>query len=237
MTFAPASSITLRNGAEYILRAAPSDGTDGLAKYYVLPDWETQRWGYAVRPVAPAPAVFPLSSDPNTWPDTIYCQLSERWQYFWVDLLAMAKYGKIFSKLNSTQRGYILKAFKGLTGSKAFIANYKGTDIYHNYPGRENIDKPDPQMESLMCCGNYLYSDTAPLKNSKGKMMVKVLTFKYYETPPVVTGDILRDPRVHIAKTVRTNKTLGGFPHLDGVPVPFPLLTRGPAWYPLAEMK
>lgn len=236
MTFAPASSIALGD-AKYILRAAPVDETGGLAKYYVLPDWETQRWGHNVRPVAPAPAVFPLSSTPDGWPDSTYCPLNERWQYFWVDLLAMAKYGKILASLSKTQAGYILKAFKGLTGSKAFITNYKGTDKYRNYPGRENTTMPDPQMESLMCCGNYVYSDAALVKNSKGKMMVNVMTFKYYETPPVVTADTLKDPRVHIARTVRTNKTLGNFPHLGGVPVPFPLLTRGPAWYPLAEMK
>lgn len=232
MTFAPANSVSIGQD-EYILR---QERPSSLFKYYVLPDWETARWGYAVRPVAPAPAVFPLSSSPDGWPDTTYCPLNEKWQRFWVDLLSMAKYQKVFASLNKTQAGYILKAFKGLTGSKAFITNYKGTDVYHNYPGHENVNKPDPQMESLMCTGNYVYSDYLPVKNRKNKLMVSVKTFRYYDTPPLVTMDTLLDERVHIAKTVRTNKTLGNFPHLGGTPVPFPLLTRGPVWYPLGEM-
>ena len=236
MTSVPAVRIQSNQG-EYLLRDR-IDPLAGLVKYQVQPDWLTHRWNFAVRPVAPAPAVFPVSATPDLWPDTSYCALTERWQYFWVDLLAMAKYGKLLNQLDKADAGFVLKAFKGLTSSTAFLNNYKGTDRYHNYPGRENVTKPDPQCESLICAGNAVYSESAPVRNRRGKWMIQILTFKVYDAPPPVTRETLSDPRVHVATTVKRNQTMGYFGHLGlNVRVPFPLLTKSPAWYPLEDVE
>ena len=206
-------------------------------RYLVLPDQYIHRFNFHMRPVlktvSGTPAVLPVSIF-GQWPTTIYCKFPERWQFYHCDLLALSKYGKTFSKLSKVQKFFVIRAFKGTTGSINAFNNGKGTDYYACYPSRQNLNKPDPSWESLICAGNYVYSDSEPIKDFKGRWMVKVLSFLEGDTPPAPSLD---DPRVQIATIIRRDGSLRGFPHLKGSKTYFPFLTKQPCVYPLEDLQ
>lgn len=202
---------------------------------WVKPDWQTRRWGYKVRGAVNNPAIFPTSATPESWPETDFCKIPERWLDFWKDLLAMQKYRKVMARLDSSERNFILTAFKSITSEdKAFNNGHAGTG-------------PDPRQESLICAGNWVYildRKDRVRTNAKdasgwnwGRIdMVQLYSFLVDDEPPAVTKATLRDPRVQTA-TVAYNGYLGNFPQLKGVPVLFPFLTSSYHWYPVMELK
>lgn len=215
-----------------MLLSADFNGTTinytSLPRWYVKPDWETERWGYKPRPVTPDPAVFPVSLDPAEWPQTDFCPLTVEWQVFWRNLMAMAKYQQIFSQLSSEQKNFIQTAFNVVTSSDRAFDNSNGTDTDH------------PKQESLICAGNYVYElerKRVYIRSLKRyDNMVNLYSFDCNDAPPPVTLATLSDPRVQIAKIVY-NGYLGEFTMLKGVPVPFPFLTNGRHWYPEWELR
>lgn len=209
--------------------------TLNLPRMWVKPDWETRRWGYKVRGAVNNPAVMPVSSRPENWPETDFAKMPPAWVEFWKDLLAMQKYGRVMKDLDKLQKNFILTAFNDVGSSdKAF----------HN---GHAANGPDPRQESLICAGNWVYildrknNVRTRAKDADGKNwgkidMVKLYSFLTSETPPVVTMATLSDPRVQRATTANRG-WLGNFPQLKGVPVLFPFLTSTYHWYPVEELQ
>lgn len=208
-----------------------------MDKYLVLPDQFTHRWKFQMRPVlktvSGTPAIFPCSNL-NEYPTTNWCFFSEKWQWFLMDLLSLSKYQKRYILLNRVQQFFILRAFKGMTGSTNAFNNGKGTDDFKCYPTKQNMNRPEPRWESLVCAGNYVYSQYEPVKNSHGDWMVKLFSFLEEETPPLPSLD---DPRVQVATIIRRDGTLRGFPQLKGAKSYFPFLTKAPVYYPLNDLQ
>jgi hypothetical protein len=206
-------------------------------KYLVLPDQFTHRWKFQMRPVlktvSGTPAIFPVSVL-NEWPTTNWCFLNERWQWYWVDLLSLSKYGKVYKNLSKVQKFFIVRAFKGATTSDRAFNNGKGTDDYRCYPSNQNKNRPDPRMESLVCAGNFVYSAHEPVKDSKGRWMVQLYSFLENDIPPTSS---LEDPRVQVATIIRRDGSLRGFPQLKGSKTYFPFLTKQPCYYPLEDLQ
>lgn len=216
-----------------------------LERLYVLEDCLMDRFpeGFDVpgmpgnvRPVAPDPMIFPLCKDINRWPQTDFCWFPERWQWYLVHGLAMAKYHKFWSDLTRDEKSLIITAFKGLTGSdKVFNNNGHGTDEKNCYPsvtGRdEEIRGEDPRWESLII-GRQDYDFLPAVENSKGEKMRQIVSFYSYNVPPDPSYDMLEDSRWGICKVINPDCTVQRFPQLQGIDVPFLVLTNGPRFYP-----
>lgn len=205
-----------------------------LDRFYVLPDWQTKRFNFAPRPAAPDPGIFPVSADVNEWPQTDFCPFGESWQWFYVYVLAMAKYHRLWNDLTRDEKSYIIRAFKGITGSDKAFNNNNGTDIKSCYPCGE-IRNEGAKWESLITCRNYVWAKPA-VTNAAGRRFRELYSFHSGDAPPSVTMDILNDPRIQTACIVNPDRTFQEFPQLDGTPVPALFLTRGPRLYPEDEM-
>jgi hypothetical protein len=220
----------------------PTPDPIDLPRYYVLEDWNSARWNYKVRDTAHpgTPAIMPVSSTENNWPQTDFCGVPVKWLNFWRNLLSMQMYGLLYIKpdgkteLIREQYNLITSKFKDLAaGNKAFMNGH-------------GLETANPRFESLITCGNYVYELsrlTATGGKYKGKTMIMLLSFDVNDDPPPVTKETLKDPRVQWAKIVNQPKVPGqegyltNFPHLNTKPVPVPFLTSGRHWYPLSELR
>lgn len=213
---------------------------------YVKPDWETYRFNFGNRLVTPDPGIFPVSKVPENWPQTDFCWFGREWQWCQVELLTMQMYGKLFDDLNVSQKQIIINVFLKLTQSDRAYNNKNGTDIKNCYPsvnGQPTIRNEDAKWESLITCGNIvriLEQKKILTGRNVGREFVRLDSFYSYETPPVVTKELLSDPRVHYAKIVNYGNYLTNFHYGEwpvGLPMPVLFLTNGPRWYDLRELR
>jgi len=121
---------------------------------YVLPDWQTERWGYQPRPATPDPGIFPISPTAESWPQTDFCWFPGRWQWFHCDLLAMQAHGVLLRELAPVHRSVIISVWSQLTKNDIAYLNNHGTDVYNNYPMGQTNRGEDPKCESLITCGD-----------------------------------------------------------------------------------
>lgn len=212
----------------------------------VKPDWETYRFSFHTRLATPDPAIFPVSKFPENWPQTDFCWFGESWQWFEVELLSMQMYGVNFVKLSKTEKQIIINVFLKLTQSDRAYNNNNGTDKKNCYPsvnGQPTIRGEDAKWESLITAGNIVrILETAKAVSGKnvGREFARLHSFYSYEKPPVVTKEILKDPRVHYAKVVNSGNYLTNFHYGEwpvGLPMPVVFLTNGPRWYDLRELR
>lgn len=219
-----------------LITDTPPEQLGEFPRYSVVEDWKSPFRGYKVRSTAKpgTPAIQPTSSTENNWPQTDFARFPLKWQNFAKDLLCMQRYSKVFAKLTKEQKNYINSKFKDM---------YAGNKAFTNTHG---IETNSPRIESLVCMGNDVYEiarTTATAGKYRGKVMIMLYSFDMNDEPPVVTLETLRDPRVQYAKVVYQPKEgalqgyLGNFPHLEGLPVPFPFLTSGRHWIPLQELE
>lgn len=100
---------------------------------YVKSDEQTYRWDFTTRPVAPDPAIFPVSVTPEAWEQTDFCRFGKDWQWCQADLLSMQMYGKLYSTLRVIQKQIIINVFLKLTQSDRAYNNNNGTDTKNCY--------------------------------------------------------------------------------------------------------
>jgi len=220
----------------------PTPATAQLRRYWVKPDWLSPHWGYQPRPAAPAPAV----NRSGEVVDSSYfrrARLTEEWQWFWVDLLSLSKYQRVYSVLTSDEKAFIVRAFSGLTGDHLAFTNNAGSTTKNCYPCGETDRGEDMKIDPLICGGNTVLGGD-PVQNERGEWMVKIYSFNANEPPPVATLEMLDDPRVLWATIISTRQlpdgsfSLFGFPQLkDGTSVPYPYLTVEDYYYPLEELE
>ena len=216
--------------------------TGQLRRYWVKPDWLSPNWGYQPRPAAPAPAV----NRSGEISDSSYFRrawLTEAWQWFWVDLLSLSKYQRVYSELTDDEKTFVTRAFSGLTGDHLAFTNNAGSSTKNCYPCGETDRGEDMKIDPLICGGNTVFGGD-PVRNGHGEWMVKMYSFDANQPPPVATLDMLNDPRVLWATIISTNRLpdgsfhLFGFPQLkDGTPVPYPYMTVEEYYYPLEELE
>ena len=220
----------------------PTPATPQLRRYWVKPDWLSPHWGYRPRGVAPAPAV----NRSGVIVDSSYfrrARLTEEWQWFWVDLLSLSKYQRVYSQLTRDEKAFIARAFSGLTGDHLAFTNNAGSATKNCYPCGETDRGEDMKIDPLICGGNTVLGGD-PVLNARGEWMVPIYSFNANEPPPVATLAMLDDPRVLWATIISTKQlpdgsySLFGFPQLkDGTPVPYPYLTVEQYYYPLEELE
>lgn len=235
-----------------VVRTPPND----IQLAYVKPDWLTERWRnedgeYDVRPVAPDPSIFPVSVTPESWEQTDFCRFGKDWQWCQAELLSMQMYGKPYVELRVIQKQIIINVFLKLTQSDRAYNNNNGTDIKNCYVtlnGIPIIRGEDAKWESLITAGNkvrILEKKTALFGKNTGREFGRLQSFYSYEKPPVVTKELLSDPRVHYAKIINPAPP-GGQPYLTnfhygewpvGLPMPVLFLTNGPRWYDIRELQ
>lgn len=214
-----------------------------LPRYYVKPDHENRyKWNYTLRETANpgTAAILPVSSTESNYPQTDYAKLDQKWLNFWKDLLAMQLYGRVMAKLTKTEANKINSAFKDLTSSIKAYTNGHGTE------------GPKPAMESLITMDNYVY-EVARAKSTGRKtrnaIMIALYSFDASETPPVVTKETLKDPRVQYAKIINKPRVEGQLPYFTNfthlgkdtqgnvIPVPVPFITTGRKWVPEEDLR
>lgn len=205
----------------------------GIRRYFVKRDWETVYYKFAVRKRAielgGAPCVFRTGKKVNN----AYFQsarFTAQWQFFMADLMSMIQYGKLFEDLNTTQEGHIIQAFTGMTAGDVAFTNDNGTNDHNNYvKGEMRPENGDPMIDPLICGGD------TKCGVPEGRM-VRMYSFLADETPPLVTRELLLDPRVGWATIVKPNRNISPFPRLT-TSVPYPYITVEPYYYPLEELE
>jgi hypothetical protein len=188
-----------------------------------------------VRKSAPAPAVMNTGDidDHKNWR---WADMTEAVQYFWVDLLSIFLHSKLFRDLDKTRRNAIITDFKGMTLSDKFVTNDKGTDKFRNYITGENKDKENPRQAPLVCVDDWVRV-LQEKTNRYDVLMGQLDSFLVSEPFPIVTKDLLKDPRVLWATIITKEGTIRNFPQLDGIPVPYPYITVEHWWYPMADLE
>jgi len=211
-------------------------------RYWVKPDWLSPYWGFRPRSSAPAPAVN-RSGEIDNRNNFRRANLTEAWQWFWADLMALAKYQRVYSALTLDEKAFISRKFGNLTGDHLAFTNNAGSLTKNCYPCGLTDRGEDMKIDPLICGGNTLLGGD-PVRNSNGQWMVKMYSFKATEPPPVATLEMLNDPRVLWGTIISTRQLPDGsyslftFPHLmDGVDVPYPYMTVEDYYYPLEELE
>jgi hypothetical protein len=220
----------------------PPPPTGQLRRYWVKPDWLSPFWGYRPRDVAPNPAVNRTGEIDNRL-NFRRARLNEAWQWFWADLMALAKYQRVYSGLTLDEKAFVSHAFKGLTSDGRAFTNNAGSSTRNCYPCGETDRGEDMRVDPLICAGNTLLGGD-PVRNARGQWMVKMYSFNANQPPPVATLAMLDDPRVLWATIISTKKFPDGsyslfrFPQLkDGTDVPYPYMTVEDYYYPLEELE
>lgn len=245
---------TLKLFSDGSVQVVVPPNTDQLA--LVKSDEKTYRWGFGVRPVAPDPAIFPVSASPEAWHQTDFCRFGKDWQWCQAELLSMQMYGKPYADLRVIQKQIIINVFLKLTQSDRAYNNYNGTDLKNCYVTLngvpiirgDGVNGEDAKWESLITAGNkvrILERKTALFGRNVGREFGRLQSFYSYEKPPVVTKELLNDPRVHYAKIINPAPP-GGVPYLTnfhygewpvGLPMPVLFLTGGFRWYDMRELQ
>lgn len=210
--------------------------------YQVKPDWLSNAAPiddepYQVRGSAPAPGVFRTGYFENC-AEFKRCKFIQAWQWFEVELLALRKFQKNYRDLTQDEKNYCVQKFKGLTTSNGWISNQHGTDLYNCYPcgGDEARRGADPLVDPLIC-GGTIVEGLDIQTNSHGDKMVLLRSFDVNQPPPPATLELLqKDTRILTALTVRPGKTIGNFPHLGGLPVPWAYVTTHLCWFKLENL-
>lgn len=219
--------LELKDGSTVSLQAKQQSA----AGFFVQPDQYTARWRYAVRPAAPAPAVFRTGviDDNLSFRRAIF---SERWQYYALDLLCLSAYGRKYSQLSSSERDVMLQAFLSVykgTDPGRFLTNYAGVDTHKSYPTGEIAGRDDAKIDPLICAGNVVQGVV------EGSM-VRLVSFDAASEPPEPALD---DPRVLRATIINRDGALRDFPQLSafGASVFYPYVTAHACYYPLSELR
>jgi hypothetical protein len=177
-----------------------------------------------------APAVFRCGTfeDHKSFTRT---RFTREYQFMAADLLALRKYGKPYLQLAGIQRDDIIRAFNSLYDSSTAFTNFKGTDNCNNYLTGSISRGEDPRIDPLICAGSIV-EVLQVATNSKGVQMARL---RSYRAPAVVT---LADTRVMKASIIyKSDGHLGEFPQLNGLAVPYPLISSQDIWFPLIDLE
>lgn len=226
----------------------PVDLVPNKKLYGVLPDGRNPEWGFKPRAVAPAPSVNRTGGIEDYKETMRRSPFLSAWQWFDVNLLSLAMYGKVYSKLLREQRDLILGKFKGMYAGNAFITNRAGVDEFNCYPcgGADAMRGSDPKIDPLICA----YKPGSPRgglqvleirENESGVEMGLINGFRYNSTPPTPNLD---DPRVGWATTIEKNGNVSNFgwgdrfePERRGEPLPYAIIQFEPCWYPMLGLE
>ena len=191
--------------------------------YRVKRDQETNKWDGDVRNSAPAPAVWIVG-------DRAF-QMTRRVQFFCADLLALSKFGTLFSDLSGTERSFIGSAYRGVY--KYAFNNGTGYEEPGNprvdYINDRDQDAPLPKFDKIRVCSDNIIAGRVDGTD--------LLVDHFSAVPSSYTISILEDPRVFRATIIRTDGSTGEFPQLDGAPVYIPLMSNFDLRIPLEYLE
>lgn len=200
----------------------------------VLPDGQNPEWGMKPRAAAPDPAVNRTGGLDDYKGTMRRSSFLAAWQWFDLDLLALAMHGKVYRDLTREQRGFILSKFKSIYAGNAAFTNRAGVDKFNCYPCGETRRGEDPKIDPLICA----YKPGSPRgglqvlevrTNNKGVQMARINGFRWNSTPPAPD---LNDPRVGWATVIEADGGVSNFGHLGGEPVPYAIIQFESCWYP-----
>jgi len=201
-------------------------------RYYIKHDWESGAVDppFTVREVAPDPEVNRIGEMDNH-KNHVKVKSTKAMHFFLADLIAMQRYGVLLRQCTVTQRKYVVQKASSLMGPGLFLFNRSQDAKVANYLKGENLTKAPPMMAALICGGNTVWGMPAG-RNKNGREMVLIHSFLAHEALPIVSPDMLLDPRVIWATVIYRENSVGPFPHLQGLSVPYPLITFEPYYYP-----
>ena len=229
------------------LHLAPIVSTADIREVKTDPDmWS---WDYRIRDVIMAVGNAPAvnRTGPIDNPDNmIRGKLTREWQFFWVDLLSMRVYSKLYNQLDTTQRKKMADLVTVLGGKNLFLTNRFGMDNCNNYVTGDIRDE-EPKVDPLICAGSkvrVLETRTSTGGITTGLEMARLWSFKQNETPPVVTADLLHnDQRILRATVLYKDGHLEDFPQLyqkfpglDSYWVPYPYISVEDCWFPADDL-
>lgn len=187
---------------------------DGQRQYYrILYDWEIGK----LRNAAPCPAIVNFQQMQHN-------SLNKEWQEFWFGL-------------NRTGNDILDKKAWGLyANSKAFLTDGTGVDTCRNYIDETDPSLPLPKIESKGCQGNVICAVGDPVMLWKGMWWLQIETLNITKPPPVGMTYQSHPHLIHHATNLAGDGICNPFPHFGGrdtgIPVLFPVTSKGPVFYP-----
>jgi len=188
-------------------------------QYYRLRwDWEPgSGWN---NPRTYRPAIINLQQLQHNW-------LDKRWQEFWFNLNVTGDANKD------------IRAWNTYTNSKAFITDKTGTDQYRNYITGANMAADLPKIESKACAGNVVCIVGNPVYIWR-ELHAQIETLDIMSPPPEITYQT-HPHLIHHATNYGNIGVCNPFTHLGGrdtgIPVLFPLTSKGAVYYPLSKLE
>jgi hypothetical protein len=87
----------------------------------------------------------------------LFMDMTEDWQWYWVDVFSLSKYGMLYKNLSATRQEYIRTAFKSCTaGFRAFTNGTGWNNGYANYVNGINLDADPMKQETINTGGNVV---------------------------------------------------------------------------------
>jgi hypothetical protein len=190
--------------------------------YRILNDWEWE--GGGVRAAVPCPGIVNFQQLQHN-------DLDEAWQRFWFGLNQSGDHDKD------------VKGWNNYANSQAFLTDGYGVDTCRNYIEEADMSLPLPKIETKGCIGNVVCSVGEPVKLWQGWMWVQIETMEITNPPPVGITYKSHPHLIHHANNLtgredgRGGYIVNPFTHLGGrntgIPILFPLTSKGPVYYPL----
>lgn len=210
----------------------PPAPVENWKRYFVKHDWESgvSNPPNTVRNSAPAPEVFRVG-EMDAFESHVKVRFTKPLQFFLADLIAMKCYGVVWQQCTAAQQNYVVKKATALMGPSLFLFNRSKFAKVANYLTGENLTFDPPMMAALLCGGNTVWGIPAG-KNKFGREMVLLHSFSPREPLPSVSAETLLDPRVLWATNIYEEGSVGPFPQLQGLSVPYPFITFEPYYFP-----
>lgn len=162
--------------------------------------------------------------------------LTETIQFFWAELMALHKYGRNLSALNSAERHFIDNAFDAVMGPAVALTNRSKNEVTANYVSDENVDKEPARLAPLVCGGNTVWFQSAGV-NRDGTEMAWIHSWEPNDPLPNPSLATLQDPRVMWLDAIYSDRNVFPLSTLgDGVGVPYPLVTFDAYYYPMSGL-
>lgn len=113
-----------------------------------------------------------------------FIDMTRAWQFYWVDLFSLSRYGKLYKALNSTEKLLINNAFRGVTvGWRAFNNKHGWDDGYADYVNNVNTRSAPMGQETITTGGNVVELLSGKMRTG-GVDCYKVRTLRAKDGPP-----------------------------------------------------
>lgn len=171
-----------------------------------------------------------------------WVKLTKAWQFYWVDIFSLSKFGRLYGQLSTYEKNEINSGFASAThGGRAFTNGKGWNNGYADYVNNVNPNAPPMEQETIITGGNIVELVDGKKIRWGGKDVYRVMTLDGLASPPnPLEVNHIKTPWLVFKATISRREGYDEntkkwaredleirFPQLDGADVPIPFAGRG----------